>query len=50
MNPVHIDIRMPESEAAALRELYAVTYPEHRLSFNRWLVAILAAFMKEQTQ
>lgn len=34
-----VTLRLPPAQLAALREVYAQTYPAHRLSFNGWLVA-----------
>lgn len=39
-------IRAPESQLTRWRELYASTYPSHRLSFNLWLVAAIEKGIK----
>lgn len=34
-------LRLPEELFTRLREEHAQSYPEHRLSFNRWLLRLL---------
>lgn len=36
-------LRLPEELFTRLREEHAQSYPEHRLSFNRWLVGVIEA-------
>ena len=37
-NPKQQMIRLPAALAAKLKNEYAQTYPEHRQSYNAWLV------------
>ena len=41
--PTHAEtkLRMPQAQMKELREQYAQTYAEHRLSMNTWLVRLL---------
>mgnify|MGYP001579502231 FL=1 len=39
---VAVKLRLPPALARDLKEQYAQTYPQHRLSFNAWLVELLA--------
>jgi len=39
-------IRIPEALFAQLKERHAQTYPEHRLSFNAWLVRLIESSLK----
>ena len=38
---IQITLRLPPETLKALRDEHAQTYPEHRLSFNAWLLARL---------
>jgi len=42
--PSHAEtkLRMPQALMAELREQYAQTYPQHRLSMNAWLLMLIA--------
>jgi hypothetical protein len=39
MTPLYV--RIPDEFSAQLKDAYARTYESHRLSYNKWLVALL---------
>ena len=43
--PTHAEtkLRMPQALMAELREQYAQSYAQHRLSFNGWLLHLIRA-------
>lgn len=43
-------LRLPEELFTRLREEHAQSYPEHRLSFNRWLLALIERGLRDGTR